>query len=171
GSEQAKWFEAQLSHVPPQVQFLFLLYHIPWVADSQSHLIAGLPSKAALDLRGILDAHMAALRARVVVFNGHIHNYERFVRNGAEYVVTGGGGAEPYPLLFRGPGDLYRDMAFPVYHFVTVDLDRGHLHAVMWKIQDPDAAKLRVVARDQFFLSAPARIDKAGTDAPFQRKH
>ena len=171
GSDQAAWFAAQLSHLPSQVRFLFLLYHIPWVADEQSQWIAGLPSKSALDLRGILDAHMAILHARVVVFIGHIHNYERFVRNGAEYVVTGGGGAEPYPLLLRGSGDLYRDMAFPVYHFLTIDVDDGKLHAVMWKIQDPDATKLRVVAKDQFFLSASARIDKTGTDAPFQRKH
>jgi len=31
------------------------------------------------------------------VFNGHIHNYERFRRNGIQYVITGGGGA---PLGF-----------------------------------------------------------------------
>jgi len=31
------------------------------------------------------------------VFSGHIHNYERFKKNGIQYVITGGGGA---PLGF-----------------------------------------------------------------------
>ena len=110
------------------------------MADEQSQVFANLPSKEALSLRGILEAHLHALHAKVVVFNGHIHNYERFERNGVEYVVSGGGGAEPYPLLFRGSADLYRDSAFPVYHYLTLA-----------------AAALSVEAKDEFTLTAPER--------------
>lgn len=153
---QAEWFAAQLSHVPSQVQFLLILYHIPWMADQQSQIFANLPSKDALVLRNILDAHLHEIRARVLVFNGHIHNYERFERRGVEYVVTGGGGAEPYPLLFRGDGDLYRDPGFPVYHYLTLDVTNGNLHAVMWKVVDPDAPTLSVEVKDEFSLTVPA---------------
>ncbi len=153
---QTRWFAAQLDHLPKQVDFLLILYHIPWMADRQSQIFVGLPSKDGLTLRGILEARLPRMRAKVVVFNGHIHNYERFERRGVEYVVTGGGGAEPYPLLFRGPGDLYRDLGFPVYHYLVIEVANHKLHAVMWKVKDPEAASLTVEAKDQFTLTAPA---------------
>jgi hypothetical protein len=155
-SPQARWFAAQLSHIPPQVEFLFILYHMPWMADRQSQIFVGLPSSAALGLRSILDARMDKIRARVIVFNGHIHNYERFERKGVEYVITGGGGAEPYPVLFRGQGDLYRDTGFPVYHYLTLDIANHQLHAVMWKVTNPDAPALGVEQKDEFTIQAGA---------------
>jgi hypothetical protein len=154
-SAQATWFAAQLDHLPSQVQFLFIMYHTPWVVDEQSKLFTNLPSKEALTLRHLLEIHLYKMHARIIVFNGHIHNYERFERNGVEYVTSGGGGAEPYPLLFRGSDDLYRDPGFPVYHYLTLDYSNGKLHAVMWKVKDPDAATLSVEAKDEFSLTAP----------------
>ena len=105
------------------------------------------------------------MRAKVIVFNGHIHNYERFERRGVEYVVTGGGGAVPYPILFRGSGDLYRDSGFPVYHYLTLEVRDHQLHAVMWKVIDPDlpADQLNVEIKDTFILKAnPLPPGKAG---------
>jgi hypothetical protein len=156
-SDQAEWFAAQLDHLPEQVHFLMILYHIPWVADRQSQIFINLPSKDALVLRNILEAHLSKIHARVMVFNGHIHNYERFERRGVEYVVTGGGGAQPYPLLYRGRGDLYRDPGFPVYHYLTLDVTDNQMHAVMWKIANPDASELTVEAKDEFTLTAPKK--------------
>jgi hypothetical protein len=157
-SAQARWFAAQLDHLPSQVEFLFILFHLPWMADKQSQIFVGLPTASALSLRNILEGRLGRIAAKVVVFNGHIHNYERFERRGVEYVVTGGGGAEPYPLLFRGRADLYSDLGFPVYHFVTIDVANHQLHAVMWKVKDPDAAELDVEAKDQFTITAnPAK--------------
>jgi hypothetical protein len=154
---QARWFAAQLDHVPPQVEFLFILFHIPWMADKQSQVFVGLPSGNALSLRSILEARIGKMQAKVVVFNGHIHNYERFERRGVEYVVTGGGGAEPYPLLFRGRADLYHDLGFPVYHYLAIDVANHQLHAVMWKVKDADAANPEVEAKDQFTIAATPR--------------
>ena len=153
-SPQATWFAAQLDHLPKQVDFLFILYHTPWIVDEQSKLFTNLPSKEALTLRHLLEIHLHKMHARVVVFNGHIHNYERFERNGVEYVTSGGGGAEPYPLLFRGSDDLYRDRGFPVYHYLTLDYHDGKLDAVMWKVKDPDAETLTVEKKDEFTLKA-----------------
>ena len=154
-SPQATWFAAQLDHLPPQVQFLFILYHTPWMVDRQSQLFTNLPSKEALTLRHLLEIHLYKMRAKVIVLSGHIHNYERFERDGVEYVTSGGGGAEPYPLIFRGSADLYRDTGFPVYHYLTLDYHANKLHAVMWRVKDPDADTLDVEVNDEFTVTAP----------------
>jgi hypothetical protein len=160
---QGQWFAAQLAHMPTQVQLIFILYHTPWVVDRQSQMMINLPTKEALNLRGILETYLPRLSARVVVFNGHIHNYERFERNNVEYVVSGGGGAEPYPLLYRGKADLYRDIGFPVYHYLTLEVNDHELHAVMWKVKDPDASQLSVEQKDEFtlHLSPPVAAPKS----------
>jgi hypothetical protein len=153
-SRQATWFAAQLDHLPKQVEFLFILYHTPWVVDQQSQLFTNLPSKEALTLRHLMEIHLHKMHAKVIVLSGHIHNYERFERNGVEYLISGGGGAEPYPLLFRGSADLYRDTGFPVYHYITLDYGQGKLHGVMWKVKDPDAKTLSVEKKDEFTIVA-----------------
>jgi hypothetical protein len=153
-SPQGRWFAAQLDHVPPQIEFLLVLNHMPWMADRQSQILVGIPVPQSLGLRNLLESHLDRIHAKVLVINGHIHNYERFERRGVEYVVSGGGGAEPYPLLFRGQADLYRDSAFPVYNYVTLDIADHQLHAVMWKVKDPDAATLSVEKKDEFTVSA-----------------
>jgi acid phosphatase type 7 len=163
-STQATWFAAQLDHVPKQVEFLFIMYHTPWVVDQQSQLFTNLPSKEALTLRHLMEIHLHKLHAKVIVVSGHIHNYERFERNGVEYVTSGGGGAEPYPLLFRGSADLYRDTGFPVYHYLTMDYEHGKIHAVMWKVKDPNAETLDVEKKDEFTIVAEP--EKTGVYIP-----
>jgi hypothetical protein len=154
-SQQATWFAAQLDHIPGQVEFLFILYHTPWVVDQQSQLFTNLPSKEALTLRHLLEIHLYKMHSRVIVLSGHLHTYERFERNGVEYLISGGGGAEPYPVLIRGAADLYKDTGFPVYHYLTFDYREHAIHAVMWKVRDPEAAKLEIEAKDEFTLMAP----------------
>ncbi len=155
-SDQGRWYLSQLDHIPPSVEFVLILYHIPWVADTQSQLVASLPSKDALLLCNALEARLDHLHAKVVVFSGHIHNYERFERHGVEYVVTGGGGAVPYPILFRGSHDLYRDSGFPVYHYLTISIRDHQLHGEMWKVINPDAPEsaLNVEKKDSFTVTA-----------------
>ncbi len=163
-SDQGRWYLAQLDHIPPSVEFLLILYHVPWVADTQSQLVASLPSKDALLLRSELEARLDHLHAKVLVFNGHIHNYERFERHGVEYLVTGGGGAVPYPILYRGSHDLYRDSGFPVYHYLTISIHDHQLHGAMWKVIDPEVPEsaLNVEEKDSFIVLAhPASTAKA----------
>jgi hypothetical protein len=162
-SAQGRWFAGQLEHLPPTVEFLLIQYHMPWVADTQSRFVADLPSKDALALRSVLEAHLSRMRARVVVINGHIHNYERFEVRGVEYLISGGGGAEPYPLYFRGSHDLYRDPAFPVYHYLTLEVADHELKGTMWKVADPKAETLTVEKKDEFTIrAAPAAPAKKG---------
>jgi hypothetical protein len=175
GGAQASWFASQLDHVPAQVDFLMILYHRPWMADEQSNLFVHLPAPEELMFRGVLETHLNRLRAKVIVFNGHIHNYERFERKGVEYVVTGGGGAEPYPILLRGSADLYRDTGFPVYNYVIVDITGRQLHATMWKVKDPTADPLSVEAKDDFVITAesrqPAKKGKSKVGAQSGKTH
>jgi hypothetical protein len=161
--QQVIWFGQQLENVPPQVDFLMILYHMPWMADEQTHFFVRLPSPDALLYRKVLEAHLNKLRAKVLVLNGHIHNYERFERRGVEYLVTGGGGAEPYPLLIRGSADLYHDhpRGHPVYHYLTLDVNERSLHGTMWRIKDPDASLFAVEAEDSFTVTAAAPPAKA----------
>jgi hypothetical protein len=162
-SEQGRWFAAQLDRIPDAVEFLLILYHIPWVADTQSQLVASLPTHDAVILRTMVETRVPKMHAKVVVFSGHIHNYERFEQHGVEYVVTGGGGAVPYPILYRGTHDLYRDSGFPVYHYLTIEVHDHQLQGVMWKVIDPSAATLNVEAKDNFIVKANpslARVKK-----------
>ena len=165
-SEQVVWFADQLDRVSSQVEFVLILFHYPLMADWQSQVFARIPDKASVTIRDVLEAHLPVLRAKVVVFSGHIHNYERFERKGVTYIVSGGGGAEPYPILFRGSEDLYQDKAFPVYHYLTVDVANHQLHAVMWKVRDPDAPNLSVEAKDQFFIAAQPRPAVEAAQSP-----
>ena len=45
----------------------------------------------------MLEERQAHARARIVVFSGHVHNYERHEHGGVTYFVSGGGGAPPIP--------------------------------------------------------------------------
>ena len=123
-SPQGRWFAAQLNQVPAQVEFLLILYHVPWVADRQSQILVGLPKSQALGLRNILEARLDRIHAKVVVFNGHIHNYERFVRRGVEYAVSGGGGSRALspPAFAATPTSTGINGGFPIYHYLTVEI-------------------------------------------------
>ena len=47
-----------------------------------------------------------------------------------------------------------RDTGFPVYHYLTLDIANHQLHAVMWKVTNPDAPALGVEQKDEFTIKA-----------------
>ncbi|MDD5719690.1 MAG: metallophosphoesterase [Candidatus Krumholzibacteria bacterium] len=59
-----------------------------------------------------------------IVFNGHTHAYERFVIDGVNYIVSGGGGGVPHPLGDDNFGSNYpfgsRICCAEANHYVTV---------------------------------------------------
>ena len=125
GSDQRAWLTAQLEHLPPQVDFVFFLDHMPLVNDLQSQVAVGLPEPEETELRVFLEAEKSKTRASFIVLSGHIHNYERFERGGISYIITGGGGAKPYPIFVRGREDRYRDTRFPVFNYVVFQIQRN----------------------------------------------
>jgi hypothetical protein len=154
GWPQHRWLQAQLAHIPQSADFVFLLFHVPLVADLQTAFMLGIPDPSTLRLRHELEACAARSRAKFVVFNGHIHNYERFDVNGIMHVISGGGGARPYPIFIRGDQDLYRAGTYPNFNYVVITLEGKHADAKMYRVVDPNAADKKVELKDSFVLDA-----------------
>jgi hypothetical protein len=152
--EQADWLREQLEHIPAQADFVLLQMHVPLIADTQSEFIANIPAPEGVALRRYLEARALTARQKFIAVYGHIHNYERFEFNGITHIISGGGGAQPYPVLVRGPQDLYRDPAFPVFNYVILTIHGKQAEGTMYKIADPNAATYSVVAKDHFIETA-----------------
>lgn len=160
GSPQIAWLQAQLAHLPPAVRFVFFNLHHPPVVDFQPNGDAshnGRPNEKAF--AEFLVHAPARDRASFVVIGGHIHNYERFDQDGIVYLVSGGGGAKPRPIV-RHPGDLYQEPAFPNYNYVKFLQDGDGFAATMVRVADPDAARPSWQEKDHFEVG-PAETAEA----------
>ena len=144
GWPQRLWLDAQLAHIPASADFVFFLFHAPLVSDLQTAFMVGIPDPSSLELRHELEDYAAKSHAKFVVFNGHIHNYERFDVNGIMHVISGGGGARPYPIFIRGDQDLYQARTYPNFNYVVITLEGKHAEAKMYRVVDPDAANKTV---------------------------
>jgi hypothetical protein len=151
---QADWIRAQLDHIPPQVDFIFVLIHIPMIADTQSEFLANIPSPDLLSLREYLEGRASKMRQKLIVVSGHIHNYERFEQKGVTHIISGGGGAKPYPVYMAGPEDLYRDPAYPNFNYVIFTIHGSHADAIMYRVADPKGPKFSMEVKDRFSLDA-----------------
>jgi predicted phosphodiesterase len=117
---QSKWLDADLAAADARGQRSFVALHFGPVCGC-----SGIQHGSNDDARPVLDV---AGRHRVaVIFSGHNHLYERGIKNGITYVVTGGGGA---PLNSTGT-TASTQATFANYHYVVVDLlgDEVHLTA------------------------------------------
>lgn len=155
GSDQNNWIKGQLDTLPSSTQFVFLNLHHPPIADVQAppdddHN----PRPNEIVLIGLLEAAQALKRVRFIVSAGHIHNYERFLKNGITYIVDGGGGAKPRPVV-RTSNDLYRDEAFPNYSYVKFTLRKAKLEGQMIRVEDPSANMPKWTVKDRFEVPAP----------------
>ncbi len=152
GSEQRAWLEARVGALGAQRRFVLVVLHHPPVADLQIGPAAGhnpRPNERAL--AEYLEAAAAARSgARFVVVAGHVHNYERFLRGGVTYLVSGGGGAHPYPVL-RGADDLYQGSGFTNFHYLRFELRGDALTGEMVRLDLPGGgAPPRWEVRDRF---------------------
>jgi predicted phosphodiesterase len=58
-----------------------------------------------------------------IVFNGHDHQYYRTVRDGIQYVVTGGGGAPLYDINVEETVWQMGDVGFSDYHYLVCSIN------------------------------------------------
>ena len=152
GSKQLNWLRAQLTALPRSVDFVMISLHHPPVADIQTHLhVDHNPRPNEIALRNFLAQVEPAMHAAIVVIAGHIHNYERAEVAGITYLVSGGGGAEPYEVE-RTKQDLYQDTSFPNFHYVRFELETDQLKATMFRLTDPNAKKLDWQEKDHFVI-------------------
>src|SRR5215469_9124203 len=129
---QGRWLAAKLYDVPKEVEFIFVvLHHPPYTSSSDEKKYGGGHSARSQEqmLAKMLENRQKNMHARIVVFAGHVHNYERHEHGGITYFVTGGGGAHAYPIE-RAPDDLFRDKNVN-YHYLLAEVDRNRLKVTM----------------------------------------
>lgn len=154
GSDQQNWLDEQLKNLPPTVRFVFISLHHPPVADFQTRInVSHNPRPNEIELRDNLESIAPSLKAKLIVCAGHIHNYERFDRNGVVYLVSGGGAASPVEVE-RKPEDLYQDNSFPNYHFVEFTLNGKILTGKMYRLAGVDAQNPAWEVKDTFQIQA-----------------
>ena len=152
GGEQSAWLANQLKGLPKGTKYVFVSLHHPPVADGilgdPSHDVR--PNENALAQQ--LEAAAKQTSAKIVVIAGHIHSYERFERGGVVYLVSGGGGAKPYPVE-RSAGDLFQNPVFPIFHYVKFVSKDGALQATMYRWDE----KGGFTALDSFVVGTAAK--------------
>ncbi|MFZ0953804.1 MAG: metallophosphoesterase [Candidatus Sulfotelmatobacter sp.] len=132
---QAQWLTQKLDHVPRDVDFVFVvLHHPPYTSSSDMKMFGGGHSarSSEKELAKMLEERQENLRARIVVFSGHVHNYERHEHGGVTYFVTGGAGAHAYPIE-RAKDDPFQSKEMN-YHYLQVEVDRGTLKITMHRL-------------------------------------
>jgi hypothetical protein len=154
GSEQRNWFDEQLAHLPAGIQFVFVVQHHPPIADLPMDL-GHTPQPNEIGFAHHLQEKARNLPVRFIVVAGHIHNYERFKEQGVDFLISGGGGAKPHPVI-RGPEDLYRESAFPNYHYVKFVFDGKRITASMVRVANPLAENAQWEIKDSFTVEASA---------------
>jgi acid phosphatase type 7 len=154
GGAQRAWLENQVATLNPQVRFVLIVMHHPPVADVQLTKITDHNPRAnEITLAEYLMTVGSRSAARFVVSAGHIHNYERFNRDGVVYLVSGGGGAAPYEVD-RTPSDQYQSADFPTYHYVRFELRGDRVLGEMIRLADYASIKPTLwQTRDRFEIT------------------
>ena len=151
---QGLWLADKLDHVPSDVDFVFVMeHHPPYTSSSDAKMFGGGHSARTTEqaMAKILEARQAHAAYRIVVFSGHVHNYERHEHGGVTYFVSGGGAAHAYPIE-RAAADPFQSKEVN-YHYLLVEVDRQQLKVTMNRLDlttgkavwtQPDSVKIAV---------------------------
>jgi acid phosphatase type 7 len=165
GGPEGEWLADQLDHVPSDVDFVFLMFHHPpYTSSSDAKALGGGHSARMTEqaLAKVLEERQAHSRFRIVVFSGHVHNYERHEHGGVIYFVSGGGGAHAYPIE-RATDDPFQSKQIN-YHYLLVEVDRQRLKVTMNRLDltsgkavwtQPDSVQITVPATTARRVSGP----------------
>lgn len=152
---QGQWLASRLDNIPSDVDFVFLMFHHPpYTSSSDAKMFGGGHSARSQEqhVAKMLEERQARVRARFVVFSGHVHNYERHQYGGVTYFVSGGGAAHAYPIE-RARDDPYQSKEIN-YHYLLVEVDHQQLKITMNRLQldsgkevwtQPDSATIAAV--------------------------
>jgi Icc-related predicted phosphoesterase len=151
---QGAWLADKLDHVPADVNFVFLMFHHPpYTSSSDDKMHGGGHSARSSEkaLAKMLEERQALAPFRIIVFSGHVHNYERHEHGGVTYFVSGGGGAHAYPIQ-RMPSDPFQSKEVN-YHYLFVEVGSQQVAITMNRVDfstgtavwtQPDSVKISV---------------------------
>jgi Icc-related predicted phosphoesterase len=155
---QGNWVKQQLSNIPADVAFVIIvMHHPPYTSSSDAKKYGGGHSTRVSEqaFAQLLEARQQQIKARFVVFTGHVHNYERHERGGITYFVTGGGGAHAYPIE-RSPDDKYQSTEIN-YHYLLANVTRDAMTVTMHRLALKDGQAQWTVA-DSVTITVPAAL-------------
>jgi acid phosphatase type 7 len=153
---QGAWLTEKLDHIPAEVDFVFLMFHHPpYTSSSDAKVFGGGHSARSSEqaLAKMLEERQAHAHYRIVVFSGHVHNYERHEHGGVTYFVPGGGAAHAYPIA-RAKDDPFQSREVN-YHYLLVSADHQQLTVTMNRLDrtsgkevwtQPDSVKIAPAA-------------------------
>ncbi len=133
---QGNWLIQKIEKVPVNIDFVVIvLHHPPYTSSSDEKRFGGrhsarMPEQA---WARFLKKRQKKMRARIVVFAGHVHNYERHEHGGLTYFIPGGSGAHAYPIE-RKPTDLFQSSENN-YHYIDVKIEAGKMVATMKRLE------------------------------------
>jgi Icc-related predicted phosphoesterase len=159
---QGQWLADKLDRVPADVDFLFVMdHHPPYTSSSDTKMFGGGHSarKTEQALARMLEERQAHAPFRIVVFSGHVHNYERHEHGGVTYFVTGGGGAHAYPIE-RAPDDPFQSKEIN-YHYLLLAVDHKQLKITMNRL-DLTSGKTVWTQPDVVTIGVPTAAQAAG---------
>ncbi len=139
---QGEWFRRQIDSLPSDVAFVLVVLHHPLYTSSSDAENGGGHSARSMekDFASLLEERQAHVRARFVVFSGHVHNYERHQHGGVTYFITGGGGAHPYPIE-RNPSDLFQGTGVN-YHYLLAEVSADTMKVTMNRVEIKDGKEI-----------------------------
>lgn len=155
---QGEWLHSQLDRVPASTDFVFFVFHHPpYTSSSDEKVFGGGHSARASEeaLAKFIEARQQLSHARFIVFNGHVHNYERHEHGGITYFVTGGGGAHPYPIQ-RHADDLYKGSGIN-FHYLLAEVDHNRVTVTMHKVEIKDGKEVWSTP-DSVTITAPVAV-------------
>jgi len=152
---QGQWLAGKLDHVPADVDFVFvMLHHPPYTSSSDEKKFGGGHSARTQEqaLAKLLEERQARSHFRIVVFSGHVHNYERHEHGGVTYFVSGGGAAHAYPIE-RAADDPFQSKEVN-YHYLLVEVTPRELKVTMNRL-DLTSGKAVWTQPDSVKIAAP----------------
>ena len=156
GGAQSLWLKDKLDNVPADVDFVALMFHHPpYTSSSDNKKFGGGHSARSTEqaLAKMLEERQAQARYRIVVFSGHVHNYERHEHGGVTYFVSGGGAAHAYPIE-RLPSDPFQSKEVN-YHYLMVEVDKQQMKVIMNRL-DLTSGKAVWSQPDTVTISVPS---------------
>jgi hypothetical protein len=145
---QRVWYEKTLADFDrdPEVRgVLVLLHHPPY---TNSTVTSDEPQVQRTVVPPLLHA-----KKTLGLVSGHVHNYERFLRDGKMFLVSGGGGG-PRAQLAEGsdrrhPDDLFMGPPIRSFHFTVFTVTADGLAA---EVMGLPKGGTRVTPMDRFTL-------------------